>query len=123
MVTLRTESIQFLSRSDGKGSGARFANRENRPDQNSENHDGQQPNLKEQNRSQTQSRAQKRSREELLRMWADKLRGWVESGKLSEADARAKYEWAEKGSDADVEKAVGDDKDDSSRGKEEYEGK
>ena len=86
--------------------------------QDSENRDGRGPNSEQmRNRNQTKSRSAKRSREELLGEWAGKLRGWVESGKLSEEDARAKYEWAEKGSDSDVEEAVGDDDKDDDDGK------
>ena len=63
MLTIRAESRQFLSGSDGKGGGHSPPNRENRPNRNSENRDGKQPNLKE-----TKNRFQNASPEERKRM-------------------------------------------------------
>ncbi|MCZ6675988.1 MAG: hypothetical protein O7E52_01935 [Candidatus Poribacteria bacterium] len=84
MLTIRTESSQFLSGSDGEGGEPRPSNRENRPNRNSENRDGKQPNLKK-----MKNRFQNASPEEIQRMKEEFRRA---QGNKKQVEGKAKKE-------------------------------
>jgi hypothetical protein len=111
MMTIRAEANAFLGGSGGEGGGRRSANRENRPNQNSEKRDSKQLNSSEMKRRLQNASPQERKRmlEKYRKTQGSKRQGEGKAKKGDKGkedddkDNGGKGEWADKGKGGDIQ--------------------